>query len=233
MEADPKIFLNEARRAVKEGNFEAAVEQYEYFFDHALDNDPASYYGVRLSYCLDEWSRLGEKHPEAKERLEFKRNEALDLLKTDREAERFHDFVSICEYLKCPELPVEEFIKIHESDTELAKEIVRFIWDVLVSQERWDVCVDYLNNPKEKYSSYLLKFDQAISICKSDESLGGEEFEEQIKGWCIRDISNMLLVLKNSDRTEECREIIDLVKNDFASRSYGDIHDYVVRNAAL
>ena len=29
MEADPKIFLNEARKAVKEGNFEVAIEKYE------------------------------------------------------------------------------------------------------------------------------------------------------------------------------------------------------------
>ena len=147
--------------------------------------------------------------------------------------EYFHDFISICDYLKCPHLPVEEFIKIHKSDSELASEIVRFIWDILVENEYWNICASYLNDPVEKYSSFLSKFDEAMSVCKSDESLGGKEFEAQIKGWCIRDVSNMLLVLKHSGRSDALHEIIDLAKADLGSRSYEDIHNEILQSVAL
>ena len=59
-----KDALDRARAAFKEANYSRALEQYEYFFDHALDDDPHSLYGVRLSYCLAEWVRLGELYPE-------------------------------------------------------------------------------------------------------------------------------------------------------------------------
>ena len=233
MESDPKIFLNEARKSVKDGDFDLALEKYEYFFDHALDNDPASYYGVRLSYCLDEWAELGSKYPKARERLEWKRDESLRLLFSERLAEHFHDFISICDYLKCPHRPTEEFIKIHESDVDLAEEIVRFIWDSLVRDEHWEICSFYMKDPKEKYSEFLMKFDQAMNICKSDESLGGERFENQIKDWCITDITNMLLVLKHSGQSKIFQEITDLAKVDLASRSYSEIYNDIARNVAL
>jgi hypothetical protein len=61
--------LDNARAAFKHGDYPEALRQYDYFFDHALDDDPAALYGVRLSYCLDEWAKLGEKYPPALESL--------------------------------------------------------------------------------------------------------------------------------------------------------------------
>src|SRR4051812_21904757 len=109
-----------ARAAVKGGDYEAALEQYDHFYEHALEVDK-SYYGVRLSYCLNEWAALGEKYPPAKARLEGKAADALALLDKTLDPERFHDYQAICHFLKCPEKPVEKFMELSDSDDELAQ----------------------------------------------------------------------------------------------------------------
>ena len=106
MEANPRDALDEARAAFRERNYDTALERYEHFFDHALDDDAHSLYGVRLSYCLSEWAKLGDVHPLARRRLEEKASESLDLLVHTRDPERFHDFIAICGYLDQKSDPV-------------------------------------------------------------------------------------------------------------------------------
>src|SRR4051812_19028994 len=95
MSKNPREILDNARSAFRSGDYPVALERYEYFFDHALDDDDAAFYGVRLSFCLDEWARLGEKYPAAKDRLEKKRDEALSSLVQTRNPQQFNDFKSI------------------------------------------------------------------------------------------------------------------------------------------
>src|SRR6188508_2272468 len=94
---NPRDALDAARAAFRDKQYPEALASYEWFFDHALDNDPAALYGVRLSYCLDEWARLGAKYPPALQRLEERRDQALKAFGSARDPERFHDFKAICE----------------------------------------------------------------------------------------------------------------------------------------
>lgn len=210
--------LDHAREAFRSGNHPEALKQYEHFFDHALDDDPHSLYGVRLSYCLDEWARLGKKYPPALRRLEERAQEALSLLEETRNPERFHDFTAICRYLNLNGEPVRRFLLYHLSDSDLATSIVRFIWDELVRDKQWAVCVSYLGAPKERYDMALLKFDQSMKISKGDPSLGGKDFEKQIRGWYVRDVANLLLVLRNIGATEEAASVEAAMENDMCSR---------------
>ncbi len=223
MTVNQREYLDNARTAYKAKDYPEALIKYEYFFDHALDDDPASLYGVRLSYCLNEWAMLGEKYPPAKDRLEQKRDEALSLLFETKEPERFHDFLNICRYLKCPDLPVEEFLKIHNKDKSLSAKIVRFIWDTLVDKKLWEVCAEYLENPKSKYDEFLFKFDHAMKSSKANPEWGGERFEDQVKGWFIRDVSNLLLVLKNSLKNEELEYIQGISGQEMEHRGYTEL----------
>ncbi len=207
--------LNLARIAFEKGDYSEALKQYEYFFDHALDDDPYASYGVRLSYCLDEWASLGKQYTEALQRLEWKADEALALLNESRDPERFHDFMAICSYLERKEDPIQRFLGYHSSDRDLAESIVRFIWNELVEEGQWAVCAEYLSNSHETYQTALWKFDQAMQVCKS---LGGDEFEEQIKGWYVRDVTNLMLVLRNAGKTLEAKLIQDAMIADMASR---------------
>jgi hypothetical protein len=214
--------LVEARACFKKQEFAKALAQYEYFFDHAIEEEQ-SLYGVRLSYCLDEWARLGAKYPPALERLRFKAEEAQDLLLRTRNPERFHDYRAICEYLKRDKAPVDLFLALHESDAQLAKSIVRFIWDELVNSQQWKVCASYLPDPGSSYATALRRFDESIRMCTEDPSLGGAEFEGQIKGWYVREVANIVRVLMNSQGSEAARAILSRAESDMRERGRQDL----------
>lgn len=148
MEANSKDALDEARAAFRGKDYGGSLERYEYFFDHALDNDAHSLYGVRLSYCLSEWAKLGTVYPLAMRRLEEKASESLALLTQTRDPERFHDFIAICRYLDRKSDPIHQFLHFHSSDRDLAGLIIRFIWDALVQDRQWSVCETYLASRK-------------------------------------------------------------------------------------
>ena len=214
--------LTAARASFKAKELAKALEQYEHFFDHALEEDE-SLYGVRLSYCLDEWARLGEKYPPALERLQFKAEEAYGLLLRTREPARFHDYIAICSYLQKNAAPIEIFLDLHKSDRDLARAIVRFIWDELVDAGQWEVCDSYLSDPMSDYAIAIRKFDESMQICISEPSLGGADFEEQIKSWCVRDITNIVRVLAKNHRAAEAVSVITTMEADMQERRRPDL----------
>jgi tetratricopeptide (TPR) repeat protein len=204
----PRIVLNAARSAVGAGDYGKALEHYEWFFDHALDDDPGSFYGVRLSYCLNEWSNLGRSYPPALERLLWKRDESLRLLAATRDPERFHDFKSICEALQEESpLPLEKFTELHSADRELASSVRRFIWHEVVDAGLWDIAAHYIGDYREDYEQALTKFDQAMRICEENPELGGKEFAEQIEGWCIQELRDLWLVLNSTGRSGDAHDL--------------------------
>lgn len=233
MERTQKDALDEARVAFRAKDYGTALERYEYFFDHALDDDAHSLYGVRLSYCLSEWAKLGEVHPLALQRLEKRADEALVLLVQTRDPERFHDFIALCRYLRRLEEPVRRFLDFHASDPDLSRSMVRFIWDELVQSGQWSVCEAYLGEPKARYDAALTKFDRAMEVCNSEPSFGGKEFEEQIEGWYVRDVANILLVLGNIGRAEEAAVIEACLEPDMKSRGRGSLVERVHERTVL
>lgn len=228
MAGRPKDFLDKARGAFRAGNFAEALENYEYFFDHALDGDTASYYGVRLSYCLDEWTQLAVKFPAALDRLQKKRDDSLELLIQTRDPERFHDFETICKYLKCENLPVEKFLVVHASDPELAKTIFRFIRSDLVRQGLWDVCAVHLTDTAEQYKFYLQRLDE---IMKINEKEGWNH--DVIKERHVRDVSDLLLILNNTGKYEEVAYLQKSILSDMQSRNLPELAKDILKDARL
>ena len=221
----PREVLKNARSAANAGDYQVALANYERFFDHALqDQGPENnFYGVRLSYCLDEWARLGEKYPPARQRLEEKARDALAAFEATRDPERFHDFQSIRDHLGQSDSVLTQFDAYHRSSPDLAGLALRFMWNRLVEARRWDICAGYLADAESKYQTALFKFERSMEVCAEDPSLGGEEFAEQIKGWYVRDVGNLLSALKNSGRADEAARLEAIVTADMQSRGHPDL----------
>lgn len=218
MTVDPRQYLERARASAMSGDFSNALYNYEYFFDHALDEDPHSLYGVRLSYCLSEWVRLGKEYPEAHKRLEKKKENTRALLLETKQPELFHDYETICEHLGKEEESMEFFLFLHETEPKLATTVVRFIWDRLVTSKNWNACLAYLGNAESRYEKLLQKYDQAMSVCRSNPDIGDEDFANQIESWFVRDASNLLIVLKNTNQHELAAQIYSRVDTDTKER---------------
>jgi hypothetical protein len=225
--------LDLAREASRSGDYSAALENYSYFFEHALDGDSASLYGVRLSYCLDEWVRLGQNFPPALVALEERRHEAIRRLEATREPEHFHDFESISKYLDVHNKALDLFLTYHASDPALAKLVVRFVWSTLVKGGSWEICNAYLGDPNQRYTNALEKFDEAMHVSLANREFGGLEFDAQIQSWYIRDVSELILVLINSERMQEADAIHVLVAQDMAERGYPDTTHSIRSRVAL
>ncbi|MGH1486416.1 MAG: hypothetical protein ACRBCI_09345 [Cellvibrionaceae bacterium] len=233
MSANPRKYLNEARSAFKSKDYGKALSSYEYFFDHALDEDGSSLYGVRLSYCLDEWAKLGEAYPLAKERLIQRRDGCLNLLTQTYEPELFHDYIAICQYLKCSHMPIEVFKNIHNENKKLANDVIRYIWDELVSNKLWDLCDHYLPDPQSEYTKCLSKHDSLVKMLQENPDMGGYGYEQQMNGWVVRDLSNILLVLKNNNRMGIFTSLISKAKSDLNKRDQDELFVQVQERVAL
>jgi hypothetical protein len=235
MVVPPGQVLKEARAAARAGDHALALENYERFFDRALQDqgEDHNYYGVRLSYCLDEWSRLGERYPAARERLEAKAAEALASFEATNDCEKFHDFQSIRDHLGQKGLVLWQFMQYHHSKPELAKLALSFMWNRLVEAKRWDICSAYLGDHESRYKRALYKFDQSMEICSADPLLGGDDFANQIKGWYVRDVGNLLGALKNSGQQEAAARLEAMVASDMQSRGYAELVAQVGEQAAL
>jgi hypothetical protein len=214
----PRVWLNNARAAFREGKYPEALALYDYFFEHALDDDEASFYGVRLSYCLDEWAKLGQVYPPALAQLEKKKNDSLILLEQSHNPERFHDFVAICEYLKCSNESIGVFQGYHLSDRELALSVILYIWDELVAAKQWDLCASYLGDWTKKYARALEKFDMSMGELKLDKAFGGEDFDKRVGSWYVREVSNITRVLRNTDRDGEASSLRQRIVADMELR---------------
>lgn len=63
MTIDPMVRLDAGRAAAKAGRYAEALAEYQWFHEESLAIEPAVY-GVRLSYALSDWAKLGESYPE-------------------------------------------------------------------------------------------------------------------------------------------------------------------------
>jgi hypothetical protein len=220
MVVPPGQVLDEARAAARAGDHPRALERYERFFDRALQYQSGNhnYYGVRLSFCLDEWARLGEQYPLALERLEAKTAEAQASFEATCDDHKFHDFQAICSYLGRKELVMSEFVRYHHSKPELAQAALRLMWNNLVEAGRWDICAPYLEDHSSRYLRALDKFDQAMEVCSDDPSLGGDDFASQIAGWYVRDAGNLLAALSRCGQPDAAERLEATIATDMQSR---------------
>jgi hypothetical protein len=211
--------LDEARAAFAENDFESSLAKYEWFFDHALDEDKASYYGVRLSYCLNEWSKLGEKYPNAADRFAAKCVERKRLFEETKDPEYFHDYVVISGYLNQTALALDTFMTWHESDPNLASRVVSFVWEPLLQSGAWSVCGAYVENADEFYERAIHSYCETMGICLESPEFGGEEFANEIRDWYVADVSNLLAVLTNTSRTQEAGRICERANLDIRANT--------------
>jgi len=235
MVVPPGEVLKSARAAVKAEDYPKALENYEKFFDRALldQGEDHNYYGVRLSYCLDEWAQLGQKFTPAIERLKAKAEVALARFEQARDPENFHDFLCISDYLGQNEVAVAKFVEYHNSDPALANLGLRYIWDVLVDNQQWDVCARYLIDAESKYADTLYKYDQALSLSRKDLKLDGGRFEEAIENMYARNVGNLLRALRNTGNQEVAKRIEALSHSDMESRGKAEVAARANARAAL
>jgi len=199
--------LEDAQLAHQAGDFVNALSFYQYFFDHALDDDPYALYGVRLSHCLKGWADLATVFPGAKNALEDKKTDMLNSYHETKNPEHFHDYVSICRYLNCQNEALDTFIQLHHAQPKSALKLTKFVWDDLLVAEKWSVCNDLLIEPVQKLDELFSIFDEANRLQQYDPAFNNAKFEAHIVDSLLNDLQNLVMVLRHANRVEDLATI--------------------------
>lgn len=202
-ETDILNVLKDAHTAHEAGDFVNALKFYEYFFDHALDDDPYALYAVRLSHCLNGWIELAEVFPGAKNALERKMKEQLETYQNKRDPELFHDYLSISRGLGTEDEAVNEFLILHNKEPKSAAKLAKYVWDDLIIREHWLVCSELMPESSQKLDELFAVFDEATKLKEIDNSFNTDEFDQHIVSTLLNDLQKTVMVLRHANRSDD------------------------------
>jgi hypothetical protein len=139
--------LNQAVRAANEGRYDEALQEYIWFHNHALEDEP-SLSGVRLSFALGYWLELGEKYPPALVALRSIRDEKTNsLVSASEDLELFIDVSSINEALSEEKYTYDLFLAVNQLSPEFANLCSRIALPAIVNCRDYALARSFLPKP--------------------------------------------------------------------------------------
>lgn len=195
--------LEDAQLAHQSGDFVSALKFYQHFFDHALAEDPAAFYGVRLSHCLQGWSRLAQVFPGAKQALERKQQEVLTEYLRNEEPEIFNDYLEISTQLGDRQMAISEFIALFDTKPDTAKRLSRYVWNDLIDLEEWNICNALLTEPTLKLDELFAVYDEFLKMRELDPRFDTLKFEQHIVDQLLLDVQRTVSVLRHQNRAAD------------------------------
>ncbi|MCR9247720.1 MAG: hypothetical protein NXI31_22055 [bacterium] len=168
MTIDPMARLDAGRAAAKAGRYAEALAEYQWFHDESLAIDPAVY-GVRLSYALSDWAKLGESYPEALDALRSVRDRKVqDLLRgcggPGQYGRRswFHDVTSINHYLGEDDRNYPLFRQLLELDEAVARECGDLALTYLVAAEDFELAGRFVPESKASVQGAARRLNEGV-----------------------------------------------------------------------
>ena len=212
--------LEDAQLAHKSGDFVNALSFYEYFFDHALDDDPYALYGMRHYHCIGGWVRLAREFVGAKNSLQDKQSDTLSLYQKHKHPEHFHDYYVISCGLEQKEEALQQFISIYNTNFKSSCRLVKFVWDDLVTAEHWEICNAFLDEPVQKLDESFAVFDEACNLRDIDASFKNDAYDEYTLNELVKGANELLLVLRHNNRADD----VELVQRKFYEIAHSRDH---------
>jgi hypothetical protein len=136
--------FDEARTLARQGKYEEALQKHLWFHENALNHDH-SLAGVRLSFALADWIKLGDKYPKAREALVAicdKNTKAISA--GNGSFELFYDVSAINGYLGKAPNTVALFKTLHEKQPALAKRCYDVAEKDLAARGDYPLCSSYI-----------------------------------------------------------------------------------------
>ncbi len=154
--------LRRAKSYAQKGEFEKALQEHIWFHDNALQVD-RSYYGVRLSFALDEWVELGRKYPRALEELKNIRDKKASLLAGgDTNPELFHDVEAINEHLGDTRSTAVLFKQIEARNSTFAGSLYEIAEKSLIAAGEYPLARKYLGDPQGRFTTATNNFERGL-----------------------------------------------------------------------
>jgi hypothetical protein len=149
--------LREASELFDLGRYAEALERHLWFHEHALDYQP-SLVGVRLSFALGDWLRLGEQYPPAREALVAVRDRTVAAMRAGNWTARgFQDAAAINHHLGDEAETGLLFLDLRRADPALAAQVARFAEEGLIVRREYALLGEYLEDPVGHYTWFAAR----------------------------------------------------------------------------
>lgn len=171
---DPEAVLGEARRLAAGGQHEEALEKFIWFHEHALETKKWLY-GVRLSFALSDWVKLGKRYPKALQALKGIRDrDAAKLLRGEGGAETFHDIQAINDALGEASQTLPFFRRLAEAQPDLATKCWKICESTAIGSGEYALGRQFIKDPDARFlaaKSKLEKDSSSAGVGSRDDAL--------------------------------------------------------------
>jgi hypothetical protein len=216
-EPDPRKVLDEARALARQGKYEEALQKHLWFHENALKHQPALT-GVRLSFALADWIKLGEKYPKAREALVATRDKNTKAVSEGKGSfELFHDVSAINRYLGESPKTVELFKTLHDKQPALAKRCYHVAEKDLAAQGEYKLCSSYIADPLARLNSIQERRELNLQFAKDN----NPQLKTYAEKSFVEETCRLIEILVGADRkpdAEKLRERALAVRDDPAIR---------------
>lgn len=172
---DMQKYLTDTKVLINEGKNELALERCIWFHNNALENQK-SMSGVRLSFALSDWKKLGIQYPPALTALkDIRDNKTKRLIDGEKSSSLFQDVAAINRTLNESDKTISLFKIIQTEQPEFAKSCWFYVRDILFQAKSYEIISKYIGNPIREFNSmkelYLIKIKAMEKITTAKEQL--------------------------------------------------------------
>jgi hypothetical protein len=198
--------LHAARSLVREGRHEEALREYVWFFEHALEENPALA-AVRLSYALGDWIELAAVYPKARHALEEIRDGKAQLLRLGAAGWKvFYDVVAINEYLGCEEETYALFKSLVASDPSFAERCSAIALRSILRERDYELAERFLPDPFEEIRRHGELLNRTIRRRRMSKYSPAPRIKSDIDYYAGK-VKQMVAVLEGRGRVADARKL--------------------------
>jgi hypothetical protein len=207
---DPSQILNDAEADARAGNYPAALAKHVWFFQNALKYNEGLY-GVRLSFALSDWVKLGKVYPPALEKLKAFRDEAeSNIRKQTNIRDNFHDFESINKELSEESKTVALFVWLDSNQSNSAKQVFDLAEPALVISKEYRLCGKYIDADAS--------FNQVLKSYRTTSKIAQEKLGKRVQDFADNNFKNetttLIALLVVNNRKAEAQKIADKISKE-------------------
>ena len=208
---DPQTILREAKADAQAKKYDVALAKHVWFHDNALTLNPGMT-GVRLSFALAAWERLGREYPPAMVKLESIRDTLEEKAKNGEDlGNGIHDLAAINRTLGEDSRTTEAFRSLDSLNPKAATRAFHFVKPALIKDKAYKLFVKYVD-PKRDFlqMKHLYELNQRMA---EDPKFGSSLSEHGSKTF-RNDCATLVAILVVNDRKAEADEIATLAKKE-------------------
>jgi hypothetical protein len=208
--------LNNIRNLVKNEQYELALQKHVWFHEESKSSSGMA--GVRLSYALSAWLKLGDKYPPALDELRKIRDNNKDKMYSGTGTfNNFHDLSAINRELGEETQTIELFSVLSERFPEQAKSFYHAVEDLLIQKQEFKLVKMYMEDPIFKYESLRYSLEQSLSYDRKNPDSSSKVSRDYNNNRFVEETIKLINALLILDKKLEAIEIHSRATSYFKS----------------